>query len=109
MSSQRLLAVSTALKVLLFPSYRSTDFDVHRNWLRIAHDLPLKDWYYDVLSEWTLDYPPFFAYFEKLLSSIASLFDPSIASSQPVNFATVAFSRSSVILSELLLLSAAYS
>jgi alpha-1,3-glucosyltransferase len=99
---------STLLKILLFPSYHSTDFDVHRNWLSITSLLPLKEWYTENTNQWTLDYPPFFAYFEWFLSKFInqSIIDDGcieLVSIGNYGIKTIIFQRSTVIFSEIIL------
>lgn len=100
-------AAAACVKLLLVPTYRSTDFDVHRYWLALTHALPTRQWYTDASSEWTLDYPPFFAYFSRLLALPAPLVDASLVSipvSDAPPFAHLLYLRLTVAFSDLLLL-----
>ena len=54
-------------------------------------------------SEWTLDYPPFFAWFEYFLSLIAAVIDPAIVNINNLSYSAwpcIVFQRLSVIATE---------
>lgn len=96
------------IKSLLFRCYTSTDFEVHRNWMAITANLPMKKWYYNSVSQWTLDYPPFFAYFERGLAFVAEYVDHDILTiqSEPLmNNSVLIFQRFSVVFFDLLYVS----
>lgn len=103
---------STLIKLSLIPSYHSSDFEVHRHWLALTNTLPISQWYFDETSQWTLDYPPFFAYFSWILSIPAKFWDPrTVDLTGGLNYdgwKCVLYMRLSVIATELVLASALF-
>ncbi len=102
---------------------RSTDFEVHRNWMAITHRLPMAEWYHEVrapihdplmqaTSQWTLDYPPLFAWMEYVLAMVAERVDASMLHIRAEDWTTptdacIRFHRFSVIVTELISYSSA--
>ena len=119
-----LFIVSICIKILLFPTYRSTDFDVHRNWLAVTHNLSLDRWYFDDVdggTVHTLDYPPNFAYFEYFLGQVVFPIFQLLNRNLPNNClellpdsnntptdSCIVFQRSTVIMSDVVLWVGAY-
>jgi len=101
--------VSILVKLLTTQLYRSTDYDVHRDWLLLTHRFPWSQWYSVEMTQWTLDYPPFFAWFEYSLTQLARvIFGNHFESAfDSFSFESILFMKLSVILSELVLILAA--
>ena len=90
----------------MFPTYQSTDFEVHRNWKAITNSLPISEWYFYADNKWTLDYPPLFAYMEYILGKLSKIFDPNITNLEKFNYNSITcklFMRATVLLGDCLL------
>ena len=105
MSTLKAYISLAAFKLLLFRCYKSTDYDVHQNWKQLTHQLPMADWYFESTEPGTLDYPPFFAYFERALAFIQSQVVPAKSmriSAKPADDTYLLTMRVSVVLTDLL-------
>ena len=72
--------------------------------MAITSLLPVSEWYFEDTSEWTLDYPPLFAWFEYLLSRFAPA-EMLVITKDPlqVTEAMVLFHRLTVMMSDVVL------
>lgn len=100
-----------AIKCLLGPAYRSTDYHVHRSWMAITHTAPWQTWYRDNRTQWTLDYPPFFAWWERFRAIPAAWIEPNLLKlegdgMEDVHESTkaIAYQRGTVMMAETLVL-----
>jgi alpha-1,3-glucosyltransferase len=101
--------ILTGLKIMLIDSpYRSTDFDVHRNWLAITNKLPVDEWYTESTCKWTLDYPPLFAWFEYTLSQFAPSIILPIQADPLQTQTSIWFQKITVIITDLVYIYACY-
>ena len=81
--------------------------DVHLHWKALVRQVPISDWYTDESSQWTLDYPPLFAYFEYVVSFFAPA-DMLVRNQLATDDRHVLFLRLSVISTDLLLIYATW-
>ena len=98
---------SSLLKLLLSPAYRSTDYEVHRHWKALTHSLNFSEWYTDKSSEWSLDYPPFFAFWEWMMGVVGGWVDPGmleISSHKYSSWDSLLFMRCSVVFWDIVLI-----
>lgn len=76
-------------------------------------NLPMKKWYFDQTTQWTLDYPPLFAAFEFFLALVASILNLDDALELTENSAVrteqiIVYQKTTVIISDLIYYYAIY-
>jgi len=79
--------------------------------MAITYEKPLREWYFEATSEWTLDYPPFFAYFEWILAQLAVFIDPQMVNVKNLYYdsiPTIYYQRATVIFSDIIFAYACY-
>lgn len=97
--------IPPTLRFVFFYDKAKRSSQVHRNWMAITLHKPLAQWYTDTTSQWTLDYPPLFAFFERALASVAYRVDSNITTLQTLpyeSWTTTMFMRFTVLLCALL-------